>query len=120
MALQQRIAFEQAEYLAEQYDENDPENSGVQFDVLIDRVISSPAQAGEVTSEASRRGSEPSVYQGRAYFQAPQIDATTFVQSREPLSPGELVRCTIVGADAYDLIARPSAELEKRVSLPLA
>ncbi len=102
MALQQRIAFEQAEYLAEQYDENDPENSGVRFDVLIDREV------------------EPGLYAGRAYFQAPQIDATTFVQAKESLSPGELVRCTIVGADAYDLIARPTSELERRVTLPLA
>lgn len=102
MALQQRIAFEQAEYLGEQFDANDPENTGVRFDVLIDREV------------------EPGLYAGRAYFQAPQIDATTFVQSKEPLSPGELVRCTIVGADAYDLIARPSGELEKRVSLPIA
>ena len=30
---------------------------------------------------------------------------------------GEVVRCTIVGSDGYDLIARPVAELEKRVGL---
>ena len=49
--------------------------------------------------------------------QAPQIDSTTFVQSAEPLSPGELVRCVITGHDGYDLIARPVSELEKRVGL---
>ncbi len=122
MALQQRIAFEQAEFLAEQFNPEKPTDSGVQFDVLIDRAISSPAQAGEVASEASRRGSaaDPGVYQGRTYFQAPQIDASTFVQSAEPLSPGELVRCVVVGSDEYDLIARPTSELERRVSLPIA
>jgi hypothetical protein len=41
----------------------------------------------------------------------------TYVQSRKPLSPGELVRCTIVGSDGYDLVARPCDELEKRVTL---
>jgi hypothetical protein len=34
---------------------------------------------------------------GARTFQAPQIDAVTYVQSREKLSPGELVvRCAIV------------------------
>jgi hypothetical protein len=41
----------------------------------------------------------------------------TFVQSREKLAPGEVVRCTIVGSDGYDLIARPSIELEKKLTL---
>ena len=39
MELQQRIAFEQAEFLASQFDEKDPANTGVQFDVLIDRPM---------------------------------------------------------------------------------
>ncbi len=108
MALQQEIAFEQAAYIAEQFDENDPENSGCRFDVLIDR----PAR-GRETDEGLR------VYEGRAYHQAPQIDAVTFVVTKDDLSPGELVRCTIVDSDGYDLIARPSAELERRVSLNL-
>jgi ribosomal protein S12 methylthiotransferase len=114
MALQQRIAHDQAAYLAEQFDEKRPLDSGCQFDVLIDRPTGSRVRA---TTGVSSGGL---LYQGRTYFQAPQIDALTYVQSREPLSPGELVRCTIVASDGYDLIARPIAELEKRVSLPLA
>ena len=41
----------------------------------------------------------------------------TYVQSRDQLAPGELVRCTVVAADGYDLIARPVAELERKTSL---
>jgi ribosomal protein S12 methylthiotransferase len=106
MELQQRIAFEQNEFLAEQFDPDDPENSGLRFDVLIDE---SRGQDDE----------DHWVHAGRTYFQAPKIDATTLVRSRERLSPGELVRCTIVGADGYDLIAVPTEELRKRVSLPV-
>ncbi len=114
MALQQRIAFEQAEFLAEQFDPERPTDSGVQFDVLIDRATGGTIESTPGVSQGGR------LYQGRSYFQAPQIDATTFVQAKEALSPGELVRCTIVGSDAYDLIARPTSELERRVTLPLA
>ena len=109
MALQQEIAFEQAAYLAEQFDGEDPA-SGCQFDVLIDGR-SRGLELGE--------GLAGTLYEGRCYFQAPRIDAVTYVASREELSPGELVRCTIVGSEGYDLIARPTRELEKRVSLNL-
>ncbi|HED54775.1 MAG TPA: 30S ribosomal protein S12 methylthiotransferase RimO [Phycisphaerales bacterium] len=99
MALQQRIAFEQARYIADQWDEADPLGSGVQLDILIDRV------AGD------------SLFQGRAYHQAPQIDSVTYVQTSQQLAPGELVRCAIVDADGYDLIARPLADLDPTVRL---
>lgn len=111
MALQQQIAFDQAAYLAEQFDEANPLDSGVQFDVLIDSATTSE---GIATAGVGKGGK---LYRGRTYFQAPQIDAVTFVQSKASLSPGELVRCTIVASDGYDLVARPRAELEKRVGL---
>lgn len=111
MSLQRDIAFDQAAFLAEQFDPADPENTGVRFDVLIDE----PAPDVEIAGGVGKAH----VYRGRAYFQAPQIDSTTFVASKQPLSPGELVRCTVVGADGYDLIARPSADLEKRMALPV-
>ncbi|KAA0212949.1 MAG: radical SAM protein [Leptolyngbya sp. PLA3] len=136
MALQQEIAHAQAAFVADQFDPARPLESGCQFDVLIDR--SSPSGAGG--ESASRRGrsasqsqpdrppagekkglraSAPRTYQGRTYFQAPQIDAVTLVQSTQELAPGELVRCTIVDSDGYDLIARPVTELERRVSLQI-
>lgn len=111
MELQQRIAFEQAAYLAEQFDESRPSDTGVRFDVLIDAATRT---SGRRTTGVSGGGG---LYTGRTYFQAPQIDAVTYVQAGRALSPGELVRCTIVGSDGYDLIARPVEELEKRVTL---
>ncbi|MCC6661844.1 MAG: 30S ribosomal protein S12 methylthiotransferase RimO [Phycisphaerales bacterium] len=111
MALQQRLAHEQAAYLAEQFDEDSPEDSGVRLDVLIDRATTSRARA------TSGVGAGGTLYEGRTYFQAPQIDAVTYVQSRESLAPGELVPCAIVGSDGYDLVARPTADLSKRVGL---
>ena len=63
--------------------------------------------------------SDPFQYTGRCYHQAPQVDSLTRVTSRERLSPGELVRCTIVASDGYDLIARPTAELESATRLPV-
>jgi len=54
---------------------------------------------------------------GRTARQAPQIDGTTYVAAGEPLAPGELVRCRVVDADGYDLIARPERELSRSVAL---
>jgi ribosomal protein S12 methylthiotransferase len=115
MALQQKIAFEQAAFLAEQFDEKSPapQTTGVQFDVLIDAPL---ASRGLATSGVGRGGR---LYKARAYFQAPGIDSVTFVQSGEKLAAGELVRCTVVGSDGYDLVARPTAELDKRVGLTI-
>lgn len=100
MQLQQELAFEQARFLADQFDTNNPDDSGVRVDILID-------QAGTPDSPAV----------GRAYWQAPQIDAVTYVQSNKPLAPGELVPCVITDADGYDLIATPTDQATKRVSL---
>ncbi len=111
MQLQQEIAFEQAAYLAEQFDEHEPLTSGVQFDVIIDEAMKTK---GRKTSGVSEGGG---LYKGRTYFQAPQIDSVTYVQSRENLSPGEVVRCTVVGSDGYDLVARTAGALEKKVGL---
>jgi ribosomal protein S12 methylthiotransferase len=111
MELQQKLAFEQTAYLAEQFDEKKPAKTGVKFDVLIDAATRT---AGKATSGVGAGGT---LYQGRAYFQAPGIDSCVYVQSKKALSPGELVRCTIVAADGYDLVAKPSDELEKRVAL---
>ncbi|TVQ60797.1 MAG: 30S ribosomal protein S12 methylthiotransferase RimO [Phycisphaerales bacterium] len=118
MRLQQEIAFDQASYLAEQFDPADPANSGVRFDVLIDGPSeAAPTPPASITDR--RAGAPTHAGTGRAYFQAPQVDSVTHVLSRERLSPGELVRCTIVGSDGYDLIAVPSVELDRRASLPV-
>lgn len=111
MALQQGIAFEQAAFIAEQFDETNPTTSGVQLDILIDKATGSRVEPTPGVTDGGY------LYHGRSYFQAPQIDATTLVVSKGDRSPGELVRCTIVAADGYDLIARPVDELERKVSL---
>ncbi len=113
MTLQQGIAFDQAAFLASRFDEKNPRESGARFDVLIDKPL---AAEGRATAGVGVGGG---LYQGRAYFQAVDIDSVTFVQSRGKLSAGELIRCVIVGADGYDLIARPISEFEGRVTLPV-
>lgn len=113
MALQQQIAHDQAAFIAEQFDENKPSETGARFDVLIDKNTGNQV---EPTPGVSSGGT---LYSGRTYFQAPQIDSTTHVIAKGKLSPGELVRCTIVASDGYDLIAVPVEELERKVSLSL-
>ncbi|MBC7835039.1 MAG: 30S ribosomal protein S12 methylthiotransferase RimO [Phycisphaerales bacterium] len=111
MALQQELAFEQGAFLAEQFDEKSPTGTGVRLDVLIDQGMQS---TGRETAGVGRGGK---LYQGRTYFQAPQVDAVTYVQSSKPLSAGELVPCVIVGSDGYDLVAKPVDDIERKVGL---
>jgi ribosomal protein S12 methylthiotransferase len=81
-------------------------------------LIDGPARtAGRRTTGVSEGGK---LYLGRSTSQAPDIDAVTFVQSAHDLAAGELVDCTIVDAADYDLVARPTAELSTKLSLPIA
>lgn len=111
MELQQRLAFSRNAALAARFDEHKPADSGTRFDVLIDAPLRTK---GRKTAGVSAGGS---LYLGRTYFQAPQIDGVTYVQSARALAPGELVRCVVVGHDGYDLVAKPVDDLEKRVGL---
>jgi ribosomal protein S12 methylthiotransferase len=111
MAAQQAVAFARAAEIASHFDERNPITTGKQFDVIIDAAMRS---SGLSTSGVTKGGK---LYAGRTYFQAPQIDAMTFVQSKEKIAPGEVVRCVIVGSDGYDLVARPVDEIEKKVTL---
>ena len=95
MLLQQEIAFENAAYVAEQHS---------QFDVLVDEVRAEGNMCHAI---------------GRCYHQAPQVDSITQIASKNKLTPGELVRCTIVDSDGYDLIARPTDDIDNRTSLPI-
>ncbi len=105
MTTQQQVAFARNATLAQQ---------NAEFDVLID----APQKlTGRATAGVTKGGQ---LYVGRTPQQAPQIDAHTFVMSRQKLAPGEVIRCTVADHDGYDLVARPTAEAETRVSLPLA
>ncbi len=103
MELQQRVAFKRAEAAAA--------GAGIKVDVLIDEATTS---SGRETTGVGKGGR---LYRGRTTAQAPMIDSVTFVQSKEKLSPGELVRCVLVGADGYDLVAKPVEESDSRVRL---
>ena len=111
MLAQQQIAFENAAYVAEQR---------CQFDVLIERSADSKVHRANKDSPSGAAHPSARVHVGRCYHQAPQVDSITYVRSRTTLSPGELIRCTIVESDGYDLIAQPSIELEKKIALPVA
>jgi ribosomal protein S12 methylthiotransferase len=87
MAAQQPIAFAFNESLI-----------GRTVDVLID----APApEAGK------------SVWLGRSFADAPDVDGVTFVRSAH-VEPGDLVSCEIVGAEGYDTIARAEAVPPRR------
>ena len=43
---------------------------------------------------------------GRSFADAPDVDGQVYVAA-EGLDPGDMVRCTILAADGYDLVARP-------------
>lgn len=118
MELQQKIVFERNEKLAKQFDERTPiDKTGKAKAAIRDVLIDAPLNvSGKKTSGVSEGGK---LYQGRTYAQAPQIDGVTYVQSKEKLVPGELIRCAIVGWDGYDLVAKPVSELEKKVGLKI-
>ena len=108
MSLQQSIAFERNRAVAARFDPDRPSTTGARYPVLIDANVSAPKK-----QTGRRRSADAPAHssQGRAYFQAPQIDSATYVHSRGPLEPGAMVECTVVGADGYDLIAVPSADI---------
>ena len=106
MLAQQEIAFEAAAYQAEQR---------VQFDVLVDGRAAGRT-AGRATAGVGDGGT---LHVGRCYHQAPQVDSLTYVLSRDPIAAGELVRCTVVASDGYDLVAQPTADIERKVVLPV-
>jgi ribosomal protein S12 methylthiotransferase len=103
MVTQQEIVFKRNAELARSREE---------FDVLIDRA--------DTSTQSKIKNQKSEIHVGRTYQQAPDIDGVTRVQSRSPLSPGELVRCTVTASDGYDLVAVPTSQIVRKVTLPLA
>ena len=98
MLMQQGIAFDKAKGAAARNEKHD---------ILIDKYL---GETGE---------GELHLYQCRTKQQAPDIDACTILMAENKQTIGSIVRCIITDSDGYDLIARPSDELEKVVSLPV-
>jgi ribosomal protein S12 methylthiotransferase len=82
MAIQQEIAFAWRE-----------QQVGKQLEVLIDRPLEG----------------EPDVWLGRTFADAPDVDGVVYVTSDE-VQEGDLLRCEIVAAQQYDLVAAPLIE----------
>jgi len=49
------------------------------------------------------------LFEGRAAHPAPEVDGTTTVQAGADLTPGQLVRATVVSSDGVDLVATAQA-----------
>jgi ribosomal protein S12 methylthiotransferase len=98
MLLQQNIAFSRAARAAV---------NGEVHHVLIDAYL---GETGD---------GELHLYQTRTKQQAPDVDSHTILMSEEKQTIGTIITCTIVDSDGYDMIARPTSELERVVSLPL-
>jgi ribosomal protein S12 methylthiotransferase len=116
MAAQQSVAFDRNRALVAAFNERAPLSpsgkvKGTLVDVLIDRPLAAHGRKTAGVGEGGR------LYEGRTPFQAPQVDSVTFVQSKDPLAPGEVLPCVITASDGYDLIARPVAELQRTVAL---
>ena len=82
-------------------------NAREKHEILVDAYL---GETGE---------GELHLYQCRTKQQAPDVDASTILMSEKKQPIGSLLRCTITDCDGYDLIARPTEELEKVVSLPI-
>ena len=96
MLAQQDIAFARAQKAAEDVESHQ---------VLVDAYL---GETGE---------GELHLYQCRTKQQAPDVDACTMLMSEKKQTIGSVVSCNIT--DRYDMIARPTEELERVVSLPL-
>ena len=88
MAAQQEIAFAFNESLV-----------GRTMDVLIDAPAPDPALSHLMV--------------GRTYADAPDVDGVCYVEGSD-IEPGDMVKCSIVGAAGYDLVARPVASAPPR------
>ncbi|MDP7005634.1 MAG: 30S ribosomal protein S12 methylthiotransferase RimO [Phycisphaerales bacterium] len=98
MLTQQEIAFEKAKSSA---------SNNEKHQVLVDSYVGDTGEG------------ELKLYQCRTKYQAPDVDACTILMSEQNQTIGTLVNSTITDCDGYDLIARPTDELEKVVSLPV-
>ncbi len=104
MTTQQRVVFAKNDAMVD---------AAATLDVLIDSA------EGEASADDTGLDFPTFVYTARTRAQAPDIDATTTLLSRQRLSPGEVVPATITGYSDYDLTAQPTADLQRTTALPV-
>jgi ribosomal protein S12 methylthiotransferase len=128
MRAQQELVFARNARLAQ---------NQAEFDVLIDKGCHWPeAQSSEQPTSVQAGCQTPApctppssvvppslrrrpCYAGRTYQQAPEIDALTYVVSKQKLAPGELIRCRVIAGHGYDLVAQPLTDTDHSSSMPL-
>ena len=44
------------------------------------------------------------LYMGRSYMDAPEIDTNVIISSEEELTPGQTVKCKVIGFDDFDMV----------------
>ena len=101
MLTQQQVVFDRNEQLV---------RDAARFDLLIDEETETPTVGDNAPNHS---------YIARTFFQAPDIDAITVLQTDSPYAIGEVVPATITRAVDYDLVARPTAEFSNDISLPV-
>ncbi|MGP0025851.1 MAG: 30S ribosomal protein S12 methylthiotransferase RimO [Streptosporangiaceae bacterium] len=78
------------------------EVAGLAEELMAQRGAERIGETAEVIIE-ERLGD--GLFEGRAAHQAPEVDGTTTVQADADLTPGQLVRATVVSSDGVDLVA---------------
>jgi ribosomal protein S12 methylthiotransferase len=62
------------------------------------------ARLNQVMPVLISSGLSNSLYMGRTYFQAPEVDGLTIVKSDRRIKPGEMVKVRLKGVREYDTI----------------
>ncbi|QHQ62188.1 30S ribosomal protein S12 methylthiotransferase RimO [Anaerocolumna sedimenticola] len=93
MELQQNIAFEHAKDMI-----------GKKLKVLIEGKLPEDAMSDQSSEKQEPLMENGSVYIGRTYMDAPNVDGYIFVQARGELISGDFVDVLVTDAKEYDLI----------------
>ena len=80
------------------------------FDVLVEEKFE-PLAAEEETEQARKEAEkglvEENLYLGRLPCQAPEVDGSAVIFSRQVLEPGSMVSCKVISRAGFDLEVRP-------------
>ncbi len=81
---------------------------GREVEVLVEECVEegSPVRPEPVEGQT--------IYLGRTYADAPEVDGQVFLKAEEPLHPGQFVRAKVTDTYEYDLVAEVSDQLAIR------